>query len=70
LTTSSIYSIIIIEREGTVMAKFLGRIQTVSELIETLKPYFEFDISLDDYEYESSGVCVSWDEEEKTIVLH
>lgn len=52
------------------MAKFLGRIQTVSELIETLKPYFEFDISLDDYEDESSGVCVSWDEEEKTIVLH
>lgn len=52
------------------MAKFLGRIYTVSELIETLKPYFEFDVCLDDYEYESSGICVSWDEEEKTIVFH
>lgn len=52
------------------MAKFLGRIYTVSELIETLKPYFEFDISSDNYEYESSGICVSWDEEEKTIVFH
>jgi hypothetical protein len=52
------------------MAKFLGRVYTVSELIEMLKPYFESDISQDSYEYESGGVCVSWDEEEKTIVLH
>lgn len=52
------------------MAKFLGRIYTVSELIEILKPYFEFDVSRDDCEYESSGICVSWDEEEKTIVFH
>ena len=52
------------------MAKFLGRAQTVDELIELIKPYSGFGIFLDGCNYDSSEVYVYWDEEGQTVELN
>ena len=62
--------IIITESEVIVMAKFLGRAQTVDELIEMIKPYSGFNIFLEGCDYNSPEVYVYCDEEEKTIELN
>jgi hypothetical protein len=52
------------------MAKFLGRARTVDELIEMIKPYSGFSISLYGCNYDSTEVYAYWDEEEQTIELN
>ena len=52
------------------MAKFLGRVRTVEELIEMIKPYSGFNIFLEGCDYNSPEVYVYLNEEEKAIELN
>lgn len=52
------------------MAKFLGRTQTVDELVEMIEPYSGFNIFLEGCDYNSPEVYVYLNEDEKVIELN